>query len=863
MSLAIVLIASVTPLSAQIVIGGQQGYDIDYLTPKEYEIGGIDLENAENFDSRMVLLVAGLQVGDKVKVPGDKISTAVDNLWKQGMFEDVQIVTTRIQGGTIFLKIILKERPKLSKFDFKGVKKNDVDKINKELNIASGDVVTENLLRTSRNKIRSFYLEKGFNNVDVETRQTPDTVGGKGDRVIVTFAVKTGKRVKIDSMVVKGNETINTNKILSQMKKTHDVHYAKKMYVWTPLFWKRSKYREADFDEDLSNIIEYYNEQGYRNAKIVRDTMYQLKGEELRMSDKKKAKQDRLRVEFTIYEGEKFYFRNITFTGNTIYSSEELAKHLRIEKGDPYNKTTLETNLHYNPAGTDVTAMYMDNGYLFFDATPVEVAVENDSIDIEIRIVEGKQARIKNVTVEGNTVTNDKIIYRELHTKPGDLFSREALLRSQRELVTLGYFKQEKIQPDVHPNSNDGTVDVIYKVEEQSTSQLQLQGGYGSKMLIGQLSVQLNNFSAKNIFNKKQWNPLPAGDGQKLGINLVSNGTAYYAINGSFTEPWLGGKRPQSLSVSVYHNLYSNGYFYDKDEPQYYSLMITGAGVSLSKRLKWPDDYFVLSQGLTYKHYILNNYTQLTDLLTNGAANDLSYGITLSRNSYDSPIYPRSGSDVSISGYITPPWSLMSGKDYSEDAYKDFVDNYEGENAHQAWSQQKYKWIEYYKLNVKGSWMLNLVGDVVLNARFRFGYMGYFNQQIGLAPFGRYYVGGNGLQTFVLDGREVIPLRGYQDVSVGVSKTNEGSLFDKFTLELRQPIIESASTTIWVQGFLEGGNCWNKIADFQPFKMYNSAGLGVRLYMPMFGLIGVDWGYGFDGTYGGSQFHFIIGQSIE
>lgn len=863
LSLAILLIAFVTPVSAQIVIGGQQEYDIDYLTPKEYEIGGIELENAENFDSRMVLLVAGLQVGDKVKVPGDKISTAIDNLWKQGMFEDVQIAVTRIQGSTIFLKIILRERPKLTKFDFRGVKKNDVDKIDKELNIATGDVVTENLLRVSRNKIRSFYLEKGFNNVNVETKLTPDTVGGKGDRVIITFIVNPGKKVKIDSLIIKGNETIKTNKLLPEMKNTHDVHYAKKLLVLSPGFWKRSKYKEANFHEDLDNIIAYYNKEGYRNAKIVCDTVYALSPDQLNISQKKKAKQDRLRVEVSIYEGQKFYFRNITFTGNTIYTSEELAKHLRIEKGDPYNQSTLETNLNYNPAGTDISAMYMDNGYLFFNATPVEVAVENDSIDIEIRIVEGKQARIKNVTVEGNTVTNDKIIYRELHTKPGDLFSRDALLRSQRELVTLGYFKQETIKPDVHPNSKDGTVDVIYKVEENSTSQLQLQGGYGSGMVIGQVGIQLNNFSAKNIFNKKQWNPLPAGDGQKLGINMVSNGSYYYALNGSFTEPWLGGKRPQSLSVSVYHNLYSNGYFADKDSPSYYSLMITGAGISLSKRLKWPDDYFVLSQGITFKHYTLNNYTQLTDLLTNGAANDLSYGITLSRNSFDSPIYARSGSEISISGYITPPYSIIGHKDYSTEAMNNFVENYEGENPYSAWAQQKFKWIEYYKLNIKGSWMLNLVGDVVLNARFRFGYMGYFNKDIGLAPFGRYYVGGNGLQTYVFDGREVIPLRGYDDVSVGVSKTNEGSVFDKYTLELRQPIIESASTTIWVQGFLEGGNCWNSISDFQPFKMYNSAGLGVRLYMPMFGLIGVDWGYGFDGTYGGSQFHFIIGQSIE
>ena len=490
--------------------------------------------------------------------------------------------------------------------------------------------------------------------------------------------------------------------------------------------------------------------------------------------------------------------------------------------------------------------MYMDNGYLFFDVTPVEVAVENDSIDIEIRIVEGKQARIRNVTVEGNTVTNDKIIYRELHTKPGDLFSRDALLRSRRELVTLGYFKEESLIPEPHPNPKDGTVDIVYKVEENQTSQLQLQGGYGSGMIIGQIGIQLNNFSARNIFNKKAWHPLPAGDGQKLMLNAVSNGTYYYAVSAGFTEPWLGGKRPQSLSISASHNLISNGFYYDKGDSRFYSLRITGANVSLTRRLKWPDDYFIMSQALSYKHYFLNNYSSLTSYFTDGHSNDLSYSIGFSRNSLDSPIYPRSGSEVSVQGYVTPPYSLLNGKDYSAMETSD-----------------KYKWLEYYKINVRGSWMLNVIGDVVLNARFRFGYMGYYNKDIGLSPFGRYYVGGSGLSSWVLDGREVVPLRGYQDYKVGNGVDDGASVFDRYTLELRQPVVESASLTAYVLGFLEGGNAWSSIKQFQPFKMYNSAGVGVRLYMPMFGMIGIDWGYGFDGLYGGGQFHFIIGQSID
>lgn len=835
--LLLVLMFSVSS-HAQVVVGNQE-YDIDYLTPKVYEIGGITFSGAENYDTRMILLIAGLQVGDEIRVPSDKLATAVDRLWKQGLFEDVQIYVTRIQDNKIFFEIELRSRPKLAYFHFDGVKKNDVDKLKEEMKIAAGDVVTENLLTTAKNKIRAYYLEKGYTNVSVKATTAPDTITkSKDNRVMINFDVRTGKKVKIDSIIFEGNDSISTNKLLQQMKNTHDVNYFKKLFFWTPSFWKASKYQESKFDEDLESIITYYNEKGFRDARIISDTVYPVYREG--------SKTDRLIVKIKIHEGRRFFFRNITFSGNTIYPTEMLSRHLRINKGDPYNRTLLETNLTYNPAGTDITSLYMDNGYLFFNATPVEVGVSGDSIDIEIRIIEGKQARIRNVIVEGNTITNDKVIMRELHTRPGDLFSRDAIMRSRRELATLGYFKEESIIPDAKPNQQDGTVDVVYKVEEGNTSQIQLQGGYGSGMIIGQIGLTLNNFSARNIFNKKAWQPLPAGDGQKLSLNAITNGTYYYALNASFTEPWLGGKRPQSLSVSVYHNLYSNGYFItNHSDSRYWSLRLTGGGVSLSKRLKWPDDYFIISHSLSYKHYNLHNYTILAGTaFTDGTANDLSYGLTLSRNSLDSPIYARSGSEVSVSGYVTPPYSLISGKDYSNIS-----------------SQDKYRWVEYYKINLRGSWMLNLVGDVVLNARARFGWLGSYNKSIGTSPFGRYFLGGDGLSSWMLDGREVVPLRGYENNSL--SPDDGASVFDRYTLEIRQPIVESAMATVWVLGFLEGGNAWSSIRDFQPFNIYNSAGLGVRVYMPMFGLIGVDWGYGFDGANGGSHFHFSIGQSID
>lgn len=835
----LMLLTCLLPVAkAQLVTGsGSNGgnYDIDYLTPKKYEIGGITLQGAENLDQRMVLMVADLHVGDIIQIPGDKISNAIDKLWKQGLFDDVKISVNNIQNDLIFLTIDLVGRPKMSKYQFLGVKKSDADKLRESLGLMVGDVVTENLLITSKNKILSYYLDKGYNNAKVDVITKPDTARKKNEQILV-FDVKTGKKVRIKQLVFEGNEAISDNKLARTMKHTHDVNYWKKLYFWTSGFWKRSKYIESDYNSDLEEVVKLYNEKGYRDAKILSDSVYY-------------NNDGQLCVKVKVYEGHPYYFRNITFTGNTIYPSETLAKHLRIEKGTPYNKTTLDQNLSYNPSGTDINSLYMDNGYLFFRATPTEVAVDNDSIDIEIRIREGSQARLNKVSVSGNTMTNDKVIMRELHTRPGDLFSRDAVIRSVRELSTLQYFDEQKINPDVKPNAENGTVDIDYQLEEKSTSQISLSGGWGSGMIIGTVGLSFNNFSVRNIFNKKAWAPLPTGDGQKLYLSAQTNGTYYYSLSAGFTEPWLGGSKPQSLSFSVYHSLYSNGYFYDKSSDKYYSLRITGAGLSLTRRLSWPDDYFILSQGITYRMYRVQNYTSF--IFPDGYANDINYAVTLSRNSLDSPIYPRVGSEVSAGVQITPPYSLLTNKDYSE-----------------LTPQEKYKFLEYYKFNLRGSWMFNLISDVVFNVRFRFGNMGYYNPQIGLSPFGRYYVGGDGLSSFALDAREIIPMRGYTTYSLTPKDASDNfigaSMFDKFTLELRQPITLNATASIYVLGFVEGANSWLKTDQFQPFKMYTSAGVGVRLYMPMFGLIGLDWAYGFsDERYGGSHFHFSINQSID
>ncbi|MBR1851256.1 MAG: outer membrane protein assembly factor BamA [Bacteroidales bacterium] len=832
--------------NAQTVIGNSDAYNLDYLTPKTYEIGGITYEGAENFDKRVVALVTGLQVGDKIKVPGDRLAAAIENLWDQGLFEDVQILVTRIQGNIIFLKIKLVERPKLMTFRFEGASKSDESKLKDEIKIGVGNVVTENMLKTTSNKIRAFYTTKGYTRAEVTPIVTPDTTAGLKNRVNITYKINRGRRIKIDSLLIDGNDEMKTVKILRQMKNTHDVNYYKHFQILSKGFWTTSKYIDGNFREDLDNVINFYNEEGYRDARIVSDTVWTVPESELRPRAKKKTNQERVKVRVKIHEGRKFYFRNITFSGNTIYDSETLARHLRINRGDPYNRTLLETNLNYNPSSTDISSMYMDNGYLFFRAVPVETAVEGDSIDIEIRITEGKQARVRDVIVDGNTVTNDKIILRELRTRPGDLFSRDAIIRSRRELAALGLFNEDKITPEPRPNAEDGTVDIVYKVEEGNTSQIQLNGGYGSRMLILQISLSLNNFSARNVFNPKQWAPLPAGDGQKFSI-YATKSVSYTALGGSFTEPWLGGHRPQALSANVYYTYLNNGYLYRRSDDEYQSLSVFGATTTFTRRLNWPDDYFMLGHALTYRHYKLNNYREHRMTYNNGTANDLNYSLTVARNSTDSPIFPRSGSEISITGTVTPPYSLLNGKDFSN-----------------APDNEKYRWLEYYKVNLRGSWVLNIVGNTVLNTRFRFGWMGYYNNDIGTPPFGRYFVGGDGLTSYFTDGSEVVPLRGYSNESIGASSEG-GAAFDRFTLELRQLIVEQGGFTVWALGFLEGGNCWASLKEVQPFKLYQSAGVGVRVQAPWFGLIGIDWGYGFNNssTIGGSNFHFSIGQSLD
>ena len=522
-------------------------------------------------------------------------------------------------------------------------------------------------------------------------------------------------------------------------------------------------------------------------------------------------------------------------------------------KGDIYNQKVLDANLSFNPNGFDVSSLYLDDGYLFFQVNPVEVLVENDSIDLEIRIYEGKQARINKVTITGNTRTNDHVVIREIRTKPGQLFSRSDIIRTVRELAQLRYFNAETLEPVPKPNPVDGTVDIEYKVEENSSDQFELSGGWGGGYIVGTLGLSFNNFSTRKFFKKGAWRPLPSGDGQKLAIRAQSNGKYYQAYNLSFTEPWLGGKKPNAFSIGVYHSIQSNGL--NKDDPSRSSIKIYGISIGLSKRLRWPDDYFILSQGLSLQNYSLDNYSGIGQLnFKNGYANSLSYNIGVARNSIDAPIYPRSGSEISLALQLTPPYSLFSNKDYS-----DVTD------------QEKYKWIEYHKWKFKVSYFLNVFDNLVLSTRFRFAFLGYYNKDVGYAPFERYYVGGDGLSGYSIDSREVVGLRGYNNNSLtprGPAGYIGATMYDKFTVEMRYPVSLNPNATIYMLGFLEAGNAWLEFDKFNPFSMHRSAGVGVRIFLPMFGLLGLDWGYGFDeipnmpGANKG-QFHFSINQSID
>lgn len=856
--------------SAQINLG-QQVQELDYSRPQKLEIGGVKVEGIEFLDEKALVMISGLQVGNTINVPGDDVAKALKKLWSQGLFENISINIEKIENNRIFLIIQLQERARLTGFSINGVKKGDVDNIREKIKLVSGDVVTENLIIRTKQKIHKYFDEKGFLNAEVDIEKKADETKPNG--VILTINIKKYSKVRIAKINIYGNEEVSTDKLKASMKETKEVGHIKPLYNMEKLVWnvvkdvftlqipkiqddaeeyykenvklrifKSSKYIEKNYEDDKANIIAKYNKLGYRDAKIVVDSIY-------------RAGNNKIDIDISVDEGNKYYFRNVKWVGNTVYSNIDLSNILQIKKGDVYNKDLLETNLQFNQNGPDVSSLYLDNGYLFFSVDPVEVSVMNDSIDLEIRIREGDQATVKNVLVMGNTRTNDHVIIRELRTRPGQLFSRSAIIRTQRELAQLQYFDAEKLGVDVKPNPLDGTVDIEYVVEETSSDQIELSGGWGYGRIIGTLGLSFNNFSLRNFFKKDAWRPIPSGDGQKLSLRFQTYGSGYMSYSASFTEPWLGGKKPNAFSVSYYHSKYTNQL--ERNDPRYGQFLIDGFTVGLGKRLTWPDDFFQLYQGVKLQRYKLQNYGNIFNVGDgNGTFHNFAYNIALSRNSLDAPIYPRNGSDVGVSLEFTPPYSLLNGKDYTTMSEND-----------------KYKWVEYHKWKIRAAWYSSVVGDLVLSTRVKFGFLGAYNSDIGVTPFERYYLGGDGLSGYNnMDGRELISLRGYGNETLTpdyYKNTNlGGTIYDKFTMELRYPVSLNPSATIYFMGFLEAGNSWLTFDDFKPFQVYKSGGFGVRVFLPMFGLLGLDWAYGFDDVPGlpnanGGQFHFSINQSID
>jgi len=807
------------PVAAQAQI--QLGQEIDIKPEVDYEIGGITVSGADQLDPTMVALLSGLNVGDKVQFPSERVAQAVRNLWDQELFSDVQLFVTQKINRTVYLEFRLTTLPKLSKYYFTGIKKGKQDALRELLELNRGMVVSENLKITSTNAILKHFRDKGFPDATAKISTERDSL--LLDAVVLRIDIVPGPRLRIDDIVFHGNTALTDAKLRRVMD---DTHRYRKWNIFTTSKWLKEK-----LEADKVLIVEAYNEAGYRDMRITHDTVYRV--------------EDKLMIEMTIDEGRPYYFRSISFYGNSKYTTEVLQSILKIEPGDRYDAKALNTRINGDPNSNDISSLYLNNGYLFANVIPVEVKVENDSIDMEIRIREGRQATVRKVIVNGNERTNDHVVYREIRTRPGDLFSKADIMRTVRELGQLGYFDPRQITPVPIPDPVTGTVDLEYTVVEQSTSQLELQGGWGAYTVVGTLGLNFNNFSSRNLFNKKAWQPLPAGDGQTITIRAQTNGTYYSSYNFSFTEPWWGGKKPNSVTFSAYHNTMNyNG----RTDSKAQKIAITGVTLGQGKRLKWPDDYFTLYHALEYRRFDINNYPFVGGNFTTGIANSVAYTLSLRRDNRDLPIFPTRGSSIAFSLEATPPVSLLDGRDYTKLS-----------------TEEKFKFIEYHKWKFTGDYYAEIFKNFVVRSYSEFGLLGSYNKAYGLPPFERYYLGGDGLQNFVLDGREIIGLRGYTNYSL--TPDGGGALYNKFTTELRYLLSPNPNAQIFVLAFAEAGNNYDNFADYRPFELKRSTGVGLRIFMPMFGLLGVDLGYGFDNLPGqsgpsGWQTHFVLGQQF-
>lgn len=791
----------------------------DYTTPKDYEIGGLKVTGAQFSDENALLSIAGFKVGDKIRIPGPETPRAIKNLWKLRIFTDVQILIEKTIGDVVFLEVVVQERPRLSRHSFTGVRKSDHDDLNEEVNkfLAKGGIVTENVKVNAANSVSNYYIGKGFLDASTKVNEFPDTL--RTNSVRLEFIIDKGERVKVQDIVFKGN-TVKSRKLRKQFENTK-----RKRRIFAS-----SKLIADDYESDKQAMIDYYNTLGFRDARILNDSIW-------------RDEKGNLMLELDIYEGNRYYFRDIAWKGNSIYEEDQLAKVLGIKAGDIYNQELLNTRLSFSQDGRDVSSLYMDNGYLFFRVDPVETAIDNDSIDLEIRIFEGPQATIDKVVITGNDRTHEHVIRRELRTLPGEKFSRSDIIRSQREIINLGYFNPESLGINTPVNQQRGTVDIEYNVEEKPSDQLELSAGWGGRGrgVIGTLGVSFNNFSLRNIFKKEAWSPLPQGDGQRLSIRAQTNGRYYQSYNMSFTEPWLGGKKPNSFTVSSFYTVLSNGQ--DKESDLYGAFKVLGASISLGTRLKWPDDNFVSSTALNIQNLNIDkNYpaqlfrTDDGDLVSEGNFNNFSITQTIARSTVNNPLFPQDGSNLSLSVQLTPPYSLFNNRNYSDLPLN-----------------ERFKFLEYHKWRFNGEWYTKLVDKLVLKVGAKIGMIGFYNKEIGTSPFERFQLGGDGLNNQTLGqfvGTDIISMRGYETIDLENNISNgvevATPVFNKFNVELRYPISLNPNSTIYVLAFAEGGNSYSSISKYNPFDLKRSAGMGVRVFLPMFGMLGFDYGLGFD-----------------
>ncbi|WP_443939920.1 outer membrane protein assembly factor BamA [Pedobacter sp. MW01-1-1] len=839
----LILVLLAAPAFAQIRPQGQApatpslkvgGLDLDYFNPREFIIGGATVIGTQYLDKDVLVTLTKLSKGDKILLPGEATGDAIKILWAQGLFDDVKINIEKFVSDTVYFEIEVVERPRLSAIELKGIRKGEKTAIQEKLNDKTGKIVNDNLYNTTTSIIKKYLLDKGhfFTNIDYTTRKDPNSENS----VVLEANINKGSRVKVKHIDFTGNKDFSSAKLRKFLKNP-------KQFAWWR-FWGSGKFAKEKYEENKVKLIAKLHEKGYRDAALVKDSIYQY--------DEK-----RVSIKMDLYEGKKYFFGNISWAGNAIYPDSILSKVLQIEKGDIFSEDKLNKKLNGGGEnGGDVNSLYTDNGYLTFNIDPVQTKIYGDTVDVEMRIIEGPQYTNNRITIKGNTITNDKVVMREIRTKPGQKFNKSDLIRTIRELGQLGNFDETKTVPTPRPNPSDGTVDIEYALEEKPSDQIELSGGFGGGRVIGTIGLTFNNFSLRNIFNFDQYKPLPKGDGQKLSLRGQTNGKYYQSYSFSFSQPWFGGKKPVSFGVSAFTSLNYVPYSSSGKSPLDRRIRLNGVTVSLGRRLNWPDNFFQLSNALSFQQYILDNYTGF--LFQTGTSYNINLSTEFSRDSRDSPIFPTSGSYNRFTVQLTPPYSLMNNVNYAT-----------------ASDERKYKFTEYHKWKFDSQWYQRVAGNLVIKAQAQFGFLGYYNSAVGQSAFERFKLGGDGMQGFdFLQGSEIIAMRGYINNGVipngsdpNIAQTSGSPIYTKYVVEARYPVIKSQQATAFVLAFAEGGNTWNQFSDFNPFNIRRSAGIGARIFLPIFGLLGIDYGHAFDSipglNDGGKQnFTFSIAQQL-